>query len=299
MPINWLEGRTAARGLAEQLQGKLQEKRAIAVPGAYDGMTAVLAAQAGFEALYLSGAALSASMALPDLGMLTMEDVVRRAREIVRASQLPLIVDGDTGFGEALNVMRTVRELEEAGAACIQIEDQQFPKKCGHLNDKALVPVEDMCRKVAAAKRAASNLLVCARTDAASASFDEVIERANRYVAAGADLIFVEALHSVEQMKEVRARIDAPLLANMTEFGKTPTTPLEEFDRLGYEVVIYPVSAFRITSGAARRFYADLKANGDAAPSIPSMMTRAELYDTIGYYDYENLDARIVKTILE
>jgi len=299
MPVKWLDGRIAAQNLAVRLSERLREKRVLAVPGAYDGMTGLLAAREGFEALYLSGAALSASMALPDLGMLTLEDVARRAREIVRASQLPLIVDADTGFGEALNVMRTVRELEEAGAACIQIEDQQFPKKCGHLNDKALVSVDDMCRKVAAAKRAATNLLICARTDAAAASLDEAIARANRYVEAGADIIFVEALHSLDHMREVRSRISAPLLANMTEFGRTPHTSLAEFGRLGFELVIYPVSVFRVASKAAVGFYADLKARGEAQSSLSSMMTRAELYETIGYYDYEELDAKIVKTVLE
>ncbi|MDI6029188.1 methylisocitrate lyase [Corticibacterium sp. UT-5YL-CI-8] len=299
MSTDWLDGRANAKNAAGRLKGMLGEKRAVATPGAYDGMTALLAAQAGFEALYLSGAALSASMAMPDLGMLTLEDVARRAREIVRASQLPLIVDGDTGFGEALNVMRSVRELEEAGAACIQIEDQQFPKKCGHLNDKALVPVDDMCRKVAAAKRAASTLLICARTDAAATSLDDAIDRANRYVEAGADLIFVEALHSKEQMQTVRRKVKAPLLANMTEFGKTPHTTVAEWEELGYEVVIFPVSVFRVASKATAGFYADLKVRGGAERLVDRMMTRAELYQAIGYYDYEDLDAKIVRTVLD
>jgi methylisocitrate lyase len=299
MSVKWLNGGETIRNASDRMRSLLKTGATIAVPGAHDGMSALLAAQAGFEALYLSGAALSASMALPDLGMLTLEDVTRRARELVRASQLPVIVDADTGFGEALNVMRTVRELEEVGAACIQMEDQQFPKKCGHLNDKALVSLEDMCRKVAGAKKAASNLLICARTDAAATSLDDAISRANRYVEAGADLIFVEALHSETSMKQVRERISAPLLANMTEFGKTPQTTLQDFQRLGYEMVIYPVSAFRIASRAAANFYAELRTHGSAEPSIPSMMTRAELYETIGYYDYEDLDAKIVRTVLE
>ena len=165
MTVPWLERPRSPQSAGARLRSLIAGKTAIAVPGAHDGMAALLARQAGFEALYLSGAALSASMALPDLGLLTLDDVARKTREIVRAADLPLIVDCDTGFGEALNVMHAVRTLEEIGAACIQIEDQHFPKKCGHLNDKKLVPVEEMCRKIAAAKKAASDLVVCARTD--------------------------------------------------------------------------------------------------------------------------------------
>jgi methylisocitrate lyase len=261
-------------------------------------MAALLARQAGFEALYLSGAALSASMAQPDLGLLTLDDVARKTREIVRAADLPLIVDCDTGFGEALNVMHAVRTLEEIGAACIQIEDQHFPKKCGHLNDKKLVPVEEMCRKIAAAKKAASDLVVCARTDAAGGSLDDAITRARRYREAGADVIFVEALTSRDDIARVRAEVAGPLLANMTEFGRTPQLSLKEWDAAGFELVIFPVSSFRIAAGAMQRFYASLHRNGDAREMLPDMMTRAALYDTIGYYDYEALDASIARTVL-
>lgn len=301
MTTTWLDGSAAitADVAAAALKNIIASPGASAVPGAYDGMSAVLAAQAGFEALYLSGAALSASMALPDLGMLTLEDVVCRAREIVRASQLPLIVDADTGYGEVLNLMRAVREFESVGVAGIQIEDQILPKKCGHLNDKALIPKDEMCRKIAAAKQAASSLLVCARTDAAAESLDQAIVRANAYAAAGADLIFVEALTDRAAMEHVRGAVKAPLLANMTEFGRTPQTPLETFTELGFEVVIYPVSVFRVTSRAAKDFYLALNEDGSAAQQIDRMMPRAELYETIGYYDYEALDSSIAKTVLE
>jgi methylisocitrate lyase len=281
------------------LRRLIERKSAVAAPGAHDGLSALLARRAGFEALYLSGAALSASMALPDLGLLTLEDVTRRAREVVRASGLPLIVDCDTGFGEALNVMHTVRCLEEAGAACVQIEDQQFPKKCGHLNDKRLVPVEDMCRKVAAARSAASDLVICARTDAAASSLDDAIVRANRYADAGAELIFVEALASPDHIRRVRAAVKAPLLANMTEFGRTPQVSLEEWRDFGYEVVIFPVSELRIAARAVERFYANLRRNGHVQDALPDMMTRADLYEIIGYYDYEALDTSIARTVLE
>src|ERR1700682_264411 len=181
MTTEWLDWRAGRPRHAAALRPLLESQKAVGAPGAHDGLSALLARRAGFEALYLSGAALSASMALPDLGLLTLEDVTRRAREVVRASGLPLIVDCDTGFGEALNVMHAVRCLEEAGAACIQIEDQQFPKKCGHLNDKRLIPADDMCRKVAAARSAASDLLICARTDAAGSSLGDTLARARRY----------------------------------------------------------------------------------------------------------------------
>jgi methylisocitrate lyase len=299
MTTTWLDGRSGRTGGGAALRRLLARKTALAAPGAHDGISALLARRAGFEALYLSGAALSASMALPDLGLLTLEDVTRRAREVVRASGLPLIVDCDTGFGEALNVMHTVRCLEEAGAACMQIEDQQFPKKCGHLNDKRLIPAEDMCRKVAAARSAAFDLVICARTDAAASSLDDAIARANRYAEAGAELIFVEALTSIEHIKRVRAEVAAPLLANMTEFGRTPQLSLQQWGDYGYEVVIYPVSEFRIAARAIERFYSNLHEKGQAQDSLPDMMTRAELYDAIGYYDYEALDASIVRTVLE
>lgn len=300
MTVNWLEKSNGARNpRADRLRDLIGNKQTLAVAGAYDGMSALLARKAGFEALYLSGAALSASKALPDLGLLTVEDVTRAARDLVRASDLPVIVDCDTGFGEALNVMRAVRELEEAGVACIQIEDQQFPKKCGHLNDKRVVPAEDMCRKVAAARRASPGMVICARTDAGSDSIEEAIRRANLYAQAGADLIFVEALTREEDIVKVREECRAPLLANMTEFGRTPQIPLGEWQRYGYEVVIFPVSAFRISAKAIKDFYVSLREKGDASDHLPAMMSRSELYDTIQYYDYETLDEQIVRTVLD
>lgn len=298
MTVEWLEeaGRQGRPG--ERFRRLMSGGEACCVPGAYDGMSGVLARQAGFSALYLSGAALSASMALPDLGLITLDDVVRRTREICRAAGLPLIVDCDTGFGEVLNVMRTVRELEEAGAACIQIEDQEFPKKCGHLNDKRLVSSEEMCRKVAAAKKASTDLVICARTDAGAHSMDEAIRRANLYAEAGADLIFVEALTNRDDMRRVRDAVKAPLLANMTEFGRTPDVSMSEWSELGYNVVIFPVSAFRAASRSIERFMASLKANGSATAFLPEMMPRSEMYDRINYYEYEELDTAIARTVL-
>lgn len=297
MTATWLNGTATEQGPTLDMRA-LGSERGIAVAGAWDGISAALAKRAGFRALYLSGAALSASMALPDLGLTTLEDVWRAARTIVRASGLPLIVDADTGFGEALNVMRAVRELESVGVAAIQIEDQQFPKKCGHLNDKRLVSADDMCRKISAAKRAATSMAICARTDAAGKSLDEAITRAHRYIEAGADIIFVEALTTQEDMRRVRAEVKAPLLANMTEFGRTPHVSIPEWTALGYELVIYPVSALRIAARSMERFYAGLARDGNAEAYLPEMMTRAELYERIGYFDYEQLDAQIARTVL-
>lgn len=297
MTIDWLDG-GSRRASGDDLRALMKRGHSVATVGAHDGMSARLARRAGFEALYLSGAALSASMALPDLGLLTLEDVRYAAQNVVRASNLPLIVDCDTGFGEALNVMRTVREMEAAGAACIQIEDQQFPKKCGHLSGKKLVSEEDMCRKLDAARRAADKLVICARTDAAAESLDEAIRRANRYAEVGAELIFVEALSDEEAIARVRAEVKAPLLANMTEFGRTPQIPLQGWQQRGYEIVIYPVSAYRVAMGAMEGFYAGLHADGEVARFLPSMMTRKELYDVIGYHDYEELDSSIARSSL-
>jgi methylisocitrate lyase len=298
MTAQWLDGTDSPARLTRGLKALTAAGGTVAVAGAWDGISAALAAQAGFKALYLSGAALSASMALPDLGLLTLDDVWRAARTVIRASGLPLIVDCDTGFGEALNVMRLVKEMESIGVAAIQIEDQQFPKKCGHLNDKRLVSAEDMARKVSAARHASENLAICARTDAASASLDEAIRRAKVYVEAGADIIFVEALTNLDDIRRVRDAIKVPLLANMTEFGRTPQISRDEWEKLGYELVIFPVSALRVASRSMERFYRSLAARGDVADYLPEMMTRAELYERIGYFDYEKLDEQIVKTVL-
>lgn len=300
MTVEWLMGNAdrpaPASALADLIRGP---GRATAVAGVYDGISALLARQAGFRVLYLSGAGLSASRALPDLGLLTMEEVVTCTRDIVRASGLPVVVDCDTGFGEALNIMRVVRELESAGAACIQIEDQRFPKKCGHLNDKQIVPAADMCRKIEAAKRAASNLLVCARTDAAEASVEDAVARARRYADAGADIVFVEALTDQDTIRTVRESVDAPLLANMTEFGRTPYLNMRQWTDLGYQLVIFPVSGLRVAMRALQRFYADLIRDGEVGDHLDRMMTRKELYDVIRYFDYEACDASIARTVLE
>lgn len=271
----------------------------VRMPGAYNGLAALQAKRQGFEALYLSGAAVSASMGLPDLGIITVEDVCFYIRQVSRASALPLLVDGDTGYGEALNVMHMVRAFEDAGAAAVHIEDQLLPKKCGHLNDKKLAAPEDMAAKIAAAARARRHLYIIARTDAAaSEGLDGAVARAKRYLDAGADAIFPEALTTAEMFREFARRVNAPLLANMTEFGRTPYFTAAEFEAMGYRMVIWPVSALRIAAKAQEQLYATIHREDGPRSLIGQMQTRQELYQTISYSDYEALDASIVKTVL-
>ncbi len=283
----------------ERFRALVRRGPILPLPGAYNGLAALQAKRAGFEALYLSGAAMSASMGLPDLGIITVEDVCGFIRQVSRASALPVLVDGDTGYGEALNVMHMVRAFEEAGAAAVHIEDQVLPKKCGHLNDKRLVAPEEMAAKIAAAARARRHLYIIARTDAAaSEGLDGAVARAQRYLEAGADAIFPEALTSAEMFREFAQRIDAPLLANMTEFGRTPYFTAEEFRAMGYRMVIWPVSALRIAAKAHEELYATIAREGGPKSLIGRMQTRQELYETIAYADYETLDASIVKSVV-
>lgn len=270
------------------------------LPGAHNGMAALQAKAAGFQALYLSGAAMSASMGLPDLGILTVDEVAFFIRQITRASGLPLLVDGDTGYGEALNVMHMVRVFEEAGAAAVHLEDQLLPKKCGHLNDKKLASPAEMAAKVAAAVRARRHLVVIARTDAAAAEgIEGAVARAQLYVEAGADAIFPEALTSVEMFRAFRARLPGvKLLANMTEFGRTPALSAAEFEELGYQMVIWPVSSLRVANRAQERLYTALARDGATTALLPEMQTRAELYATLGLAAFEALDASIAQSVL-
>lgn len=270
------------------------------LPGAHNGMAALQARAAGFEALYLSGAAMSASMGLPDLGIITVDEVAFFIRQISRASGLPLLVDGDTGYGEALNVMHMVRIFEEAGAGAVHLEDQVLPKKCGHLNDKKLASAQDMAAKVAAAVRARRHLVVIARTDAAaSEGLEGAVARARLYTEAGADAIFIEALTSVEMFRQFRAAMPGvKLLANMTEFGRTPALTATEFQELGYDMLIWPVSSLRVANKAQEQLYATLARDGSPKAMIPQMQTRAELYDLIGLHAFEALDASIAKSLL-
>jgi len=270
------------------------------LPGAHNGMAAIQAKAAGFEALYLSGAAMSASMGLPDLGVITVDEVAFFIRQLSRASGLPVLADGDTGYGEALNVMHMVRVFEDAGAGAVQLEDQLLPKKCGHLNDKKLADARDMAAKVAAARRARRHLYIIARTDAAAEEgIDGAVARARLYLDAGADAIFPEALTSAEMFREFARRMpEVPLLANMTEFGRTPYLTGAEFEAMGYRMMIWPVSSLRVANKAQEKLYATIRANGSAEAMLGAMQTRAELYGAIDLAGYEALDASIVATIV-
>jgi methylisocitrate lyase len=265
----------------------------IAVPGVFCPLVAKMAERLGFRAVYLSGAALSASLGLPDVGLVTAAEFADAARAIAAATSLPLLCDADTGFGEALNVERTVRLYEAAGAAGLHLEDQQLPKRCGHLSGKHLVSTEEMVSKLraAVAARRDPDFVVVARTDARAAlGLDEAAARARRYVEAGADAVFPEALEGEGEFAEFARRLPGVvLLANMTEFGKSPLLDRPALSRLGYRVVLYPVSGLRAALAATRAVLADLQAKGHQRDRLDDMLTRRELYELL---DYEGYDAR-------
>ena len=283
----------------QRFRDLLKRPGILGLPGAHNGLAAAQAKHAGFDALYLSGAAMTASMGLPDLGIITVDEVSFFIRQAARSSGLPVLVDGDTGYGEALNVMHMVRAFEDAGAGGVHIEDQLLPKKCGHLNDKKLADPQDMAAKIAAARMARRDLVIIARTDAAaSEGIDGAVARAKLYLQAGADAIFPEALTTEAMFREFASRVDAPLLANMTEFGRTPFFTASEFEAMGFKMVIWPVTSLRVSAKAVGELYAAIKRDGGAHSMVDRMQTRAELYETIGYSDYEALDQSIITTIL-
>lgn len=257
-------------------------------------MAARLIERAGYDAMYLSGAALSAGvLALPDMGLFTLSELAQQTTYLTRSCGLPLIVDADTGFGEALNVERTVVELEAAGAAAIQLEDQQFPKRCGHLAGKTLVEPAAMCAKLraAAGAKADSNLVIIARTDARGVTdLADAIDRAKRYLDAGADWIFPEALQTKDEFAEFARAIEAPLVANMTEFGKSPLLTLEELADLGYAAVLYPVTLLRVAMKAIESVLNVLAVDGTQGDLLDLMQTREELYELLDYKLFEERD---------
>jgi len=284
----------------ERFRALLSRPDILQLPGAHNGQAAIQARNAGFSGLYLSGAAMTASMGIPDLGIITIDEVCFFIRQIARASGLPLLVDGDTGYGEALNAMHMVRSFEDAGAAAVHIEDQLLPKKCGHLNDKKIADAHDMAAKVAACAKARRHLVVIARTDAAaSEGMDGAVARAKLYMEAGADAIFPEALNTAEMFREFARRMPGvPLLANMTEFGRTPFFTAAEFQEMGYKMVIWPVSSLRVANKAQADLYAAIARDGGTHNMVERMQTRAELYETIDLAGFEALDASIISTIV-
>jgi methylisocitrate lyase len=270
-------------------------RQTIQVPGVFNALVGRMAERLGFEAIYLSGAALSAGLALPDIGLVTLTEFADAARSITQATSLPLLCDADTGFGEAISVERTVRLFENAGAAGIHLEDQVLPKRCGHLSGKQLVEPAVMAAKIraAVAARTDTDFVIIARTDARGVTgFDDAVKRARLYLEAGADAIFPEALQSEAEFADFAKAVPAVLLANNTEFGKSPNLDVQTFARLGYRLVLYPVTALRSALRAARDTLADIKKSGHQRDRIPHMLTRAELYDFLNYTQYEERDKK-------
>jgi len=259
----------------------------VMLPGVPNAAVARLVERAGFDAVYISGAGMAnATAGVPDIGLLSMTEVVRLAGYIANAVAIPAIVDADTGFGGAENVARTIRELEKADLAGCHIEDQEFPKRCGHLAGKSLVDVDEMAERIKAAVRARrdQDFFIIARTDArAVEDFGRTVERARSYVEAGADGIFPEALQSSEEFKAFAREVKAPLLANMTEFGKSPLLSFQQLSDFGYRMVIFPMSAFRVSMKASEEFLHDLKKRGTQSGWLDKMQTRKELYELLDY----------------
>lgn len=280
------------------LRDLISSSEAIPVPGVYAPSIAMLAERLGFKAVYLSGAALTGLLGIPDLGLITLTEVAMFARYIAEKISIPLIVDADTGFGEAINVARAVRILEDAGASAIQIEDQVLPKKCGHLSGKEVVPAEEMVKKIIAAveSRRSEDFLVIARTDARGVTgFEDAVERAKIYLEAGADIIFPEALESAEEFARFAREVRAPLMANMTEFGRSPLLSVRELGEMGYRLILFPVTAFRASMLASKRILEIIRDRGTQRENLDMLMTRSEFYELIDYYRYEQDDRAIDK----
>jgi len=274
---------------------ELIAKRTVVLPGAFNALSAMQIERAGFDAVYVSGAALAAARGLPDIGLLSMTEVISDAATIANAVAIPALADADTGFGSSLSVMRTVRELERAGLSGIQLEDQDMPKKCGHLPGKRLVPRAEMVGKIKAAVEARldPDFIIVARTDArAVEGIAAAVERAKAYVDAGADAIFPDALESAEEFQTfarqlAKTGLKVPLVANMTEFGKTPFLRVSEFEEIGYRLVLFPVTALRIAAKAIETMLTELKSAGTQIALLERMQTRQQLYELLRYDQYE------------
>jgi methylisocitrate lyase len=275
------------------LREALRSGKLLRFPGAFSPLVSALIERQGFEGVYISGAVLSADLALPDVGLTTLTEVAQRGRAIARATALPAIIDADTGFGEPMNAARTVQEFEELGLCGCHFEDQLNPKRCGHLDHKSLVPAADMVKKIRAAvsARRDANFLIIARTDAReSEGLPAAIARAKAYVEAGADMIFPEALHEESEFAQFRRAVSVPLLANMTEFGKTKLLTAQQLSNLGFNIVIYPVTALRLAMKAVEQGLERIKEEGSQESLLGSMQTRAELYSLLRYEDYARFD---------
>ncbi|MBB5916174.1 methylisocitrate lyase [Nocardia transvalensis] len=267
------------------------------LPGAFNPLVATLIQEIGFEGVYVSGAVLSADLGLPDIGLTTLTEVAGRSQQIARVTDLPVLVDADTGFGEPMNAARTVTVMEDAGIAGLHLEDQVNPKRCGHLDGKAVVPTADMVRRLRAAvsARRDPNFVICARTDAAGIEgIDAAIERAGAYADAGADLIFTEALRNAADFEKFRAAVSIPLLANMTEFGKSELLTARTLESIGYNAVIYPVSTLRLAMFAAEAGLREIFEQGTQSGLLDRMQHRSRLYELLRYERYSEFDSDIV-----
>ena len=279
-----------------ELRAALRSGKLLRFPGAFSPLVSLLIERHGFEGVYISGAVLSADLGLPDVGLTTLSEVTQRGRAIARVTSLPAIIDADTGFGEPMSAARAVQEFEELGLCGCHFEDQLNPKRCGHLDHKSLVPAADMAKKLCAASRARrdAHFIIIARTDAReSEGLAGAIERAKAYVDAGADMIFPEALHDESEFEQFRKAVSVPLLANMTEFGKSKLLSAQQLADLGANVVIYPVTTLRMAMKAVERGLAVLKTEGTQASLLDEMQTRAELYELIQYEKYAQFDKDI------
>jgi methylisocitrate lyase len=287
---------TPATERRRALREGLSSGRLMRFPGAFNPLSAILIERLGFEGVYVSGAVLSASLGLPDVGLTTLSEVAARSHEIARSVNVPTLVDADTGFGEPLNVARTVQVLEELGLAGCHIEDQVNPKRCGHLDGKEIVAAAEMRRRIKAAARARRDpsFVICARTDArAVEGLAGAIERAKGYLDAGADMIFPEALTGAAELEEFKRAVDAPILANMTEFGKTELLDVATLASVGVNIVIYPVTLLRLAMGAAERGLRALISEGTQRELLEQMQSRSQLYELLGYDDYVAFDASV------
>ncbi|MFI6642937.1 methylisocitrate lyase [Streptomyces sp. NPDC050504] len=288
--------RTTPQERRRALREQLATGRLLRIPGAISPLCARLVQDAGFEAVYLSGAVLAADLGLPDIGLTTSTEIAARAQQTTRVTDLPVLIDADTGFGEPVNTARTVQLLEDAGLAGLHLEDQVNPKRCGHLDGKTIAPREDMVRRVraAVAARRDPGLLLMARTDARSVEgLDAAIDRAKAYVDAGADAVFPEALTDLSEYEAFRGAVDVPLLANLTEFGRTPLLDTRTLEDLGFDIALYPVTLLRVAMGAVEDGLRTIAAEGTQRSLLPHMQTRSRLYELLGYEEYAVFDSAV------
>lgn len=285
-----------------QFRRGLDSGRLLRFPGAFSPLVAKLVAEIGFDGVYVSGAVLSADLGLPDIGLTTLTEVTSRGGQIAGVTDLPTFIDADTGFGEPMSAARTVTQLEDAGLAGCHLEDQVNPKRCGHLDGKAVVPTEEMVKRLraAVAARRDPNFVICARTDAAGIEgIPAAVDRAKAYADAGADVIFTEALHTPLEFEQFRAAVNTPLLANMTEFGKSELLTAAQLSDIGYNIVIYPVTALRLAMHAVETGLREISSAGTQSGLLDRMQHRSRLYELLRYADYNQFDAQVYNFALQ